>query len=92
MGYLLGLLRLKELSSTQPAAAESAVKYLLILTDDDTLFNHALGTYDLQLVLLVGTSCFSEELSLLALEMYCSWFLELGMFRALSIWVLIREE
>ena len=49
-----GLLQLKKHHSTDPTEAEAAIKYMLILSDDEALFNHALGTYDLDLVLLVA--------------------------------------
>ena len=49
-----GLSQLKTQHTTHPTEAEAAIKYMLILTDDEALFNHSLGTYDLDLVLLVA--------------------------------------
>lgn len=35
-------------------SAEEALKYLLLLVDVNELFNHSLGTYDFNLVLMVA--------------------------------------
>lgn len=49
-----GLLCLKSLHTTHPEVAEDSIKLMLIMTDDNTLFNEALSTYDLDLVLQVA--------------------------------------
>jgi len=49
-----GLLCLKALYMTHPAVAEDSIKLMLIMTDDNTLFNEALSTYDLDLVLQIA--------------------------------------
>lgn len=35
-------------------SAEAALKYLLLLVDVDELYDHSLGTYDFDLVLMVA--------------------------------------
>lgn len=53
-------------------SAEEALKYLLLLVDVNELYDHSLGTYDFDLVLMVAEK--SQKVSGVS-TLTCFWFL-----------------